>query len=686
MCLSSHALRLLGAVAPSKFPDPVKNGRALILKYRADIDGLRAIAVLSVLAFHYNAALPGGFTGVDVFFVISGFLITQQLAGEIASGTFSILNFYDRRIRRIVPALAVVLLTTLWLGKFLLLPGDYKSMAASAAYAAFGASNFFFLSNTGYFDQSSDLMPLLHTWSLGVEEQFYLVWPLLLALIAAGRKRIDLVAIVCTAVVIGFGASLLWLDADPKGAFYLVLPRAWELALGALLVFLPPLSQRLGAVAIATGLALIGAGFILVSASAFPGTAAIYPCVGAALVIWPRRDEPRLSHWLGKLRPIGLISYSLYLWHWPVWVLFRHYINNAEPSRLEAVVLAGISIALAVLSFRFVEKPFRQRRWSPTRTVQTGLATGAAVFCFGMYVHSADGLPERIPPAVYAMRSLDAMWEWPCPAFKFQSQLNNTYCTFGQPWDTAKSKALLWGDSHAQHFAPLVQTAIPDYGTLLFASCPAMFNKHIYRKIADLPNYPEQCADQRQRAINLLHDDPSINLVILASSWAYLPAITEQDGTLGNKSGIELDAAGLDDLIQQTSIPGRRFVLIGMMPQFLRDPIPCATLGLNGLLRRQCGPDQQLVHHMQTFSIDTDKMLRDVAARHPHVSVVVPREALCDDKGCTTWLNGEFLYRDGGHIRRNLEPDTRRALADVLDLPRALAERPARAEASAAPD
>lgn len=125
----------------------------LILKYRADIDGLRAIAVLSVLAFHYNAALPGGFTGVDVFFVISGFLITQQLSAEISNGTFSILNFYDRRIRRIVPALAVVLAFSLWIGKFLLLPGDYKSMAASAAYAALGASNFFFLSNTGYFDQ-----------------------------------------------------------------------------------------------------------------------------------------------------------------------------------------------------------------------------------------------------------------------------------------------------------------------------------------------------------------------------------------------------------------------------------------------------------------------------------------------------------------------------------------------------
>lgn len=684
MCLSGHAQRLLGRVVPSKLPHPVKNGRALILKYRADIDGLRAIAVLSVLAFHYNAALPGGFTGVDVFFVISGFLITQQLAGEIASGTFSILNFYDRRIRRIVPALAVVLLTVLLLGKFLLLPGDYKAMAASAAYAAFGASNFFFLSNTGYFDQSSDLMPLLHTWSLGVEEQFYLAWPLLLALVATGRKRIDLAAIIGTAVVIGFGASLLWLDADPKGAFYLVLPRAWELALGALLVFLPPLSQRLGGVAIATGLALIGAGFIFVSASAFPGAAAVYPCVGAALVIWPRRDEPRFSHWLGKLRPIGLISYSLYLWHWPVWVLFRHYINNAEPSRLEAVVLAAVSIGLAVVSFRFVEKPFRQRRWLPTRTVQTGLATGMAVFCLGMYVNSADGLPERIAPAVYSMRSLDAMWEWPCK-YEPEKTLGASFCTFGQSWKKAGSKAFLWGDSHAGHFAPIMEAAQPDMGWLLYETCPAFFNEHIYRTYTGIPNYRTQCAEQRRKAIELINSDPSIDLIVLASAWAYYPAIALQDGTLGELSGSGLIEAGIGDLMAKTARRGRRFVLVGTVPQHLVDPIPCAMAHLNGLWRRECTPDPKEIQQMKTHTVTSDTLLKKIAASRSDVAAVIPRDALCDKAGCKGYLNGEFLYRDGGHIRRNLSMETRHQFADLIGLTNALMEKPARAEASAAP-
>ncbi|MCP1850634.1 MULTISPECIES: SGNH hydrolase domain-containing protein [unclassified Bradyrhizobium] len=644
------------------------------MKYRADIDGLRSIAVLSVLAFHYNLALAGGFTGVDVFFVISGFLITQQLAGEIANGTFSILNFYDRRIRRIVPALAVVLLTTLWLGKFLLLPGDYKATAASAAYAAFGASNFFFLFNTSYFDQTSELMPLLHTWSLGVEEQFYLAWPILLAAFAPAVRNRTVAFGIGAVAALGFVTSLFWLGADSKGAFYLVLPRAWELALGALLVFLTPLSQRLGAVAIATGLALIGAGFVFAHADAFPGAAALYPCAGAALVIWPRRNEPWLSHWLGKLRPIGLISYSLYLWHWPVWVLFRHYINNGEPSRLEAVALAGISIALAVLSFRFVEKPFRQRRWSPTRTVQTGLATGAAVFCFGMYVHSADGLPERMSPAIYPLRSLDAMWGWDCPKYEQLPQLNGQYCSFGHEWATAKTKALLWGDSHAGHLAPVVQAAAqPNEGILLYTNCPASFGGRVQRlDFEGFPNFAEYCTDQRKRAIRLLRDDPSINLVILASSWSPMSHQMIGDANLSPEKRISLVASGLEDLIDETSIPGRRFLLVGSVPQLNKDPVPCAVNSLSGLLRRPCNLDATTVGFMKTYTIQTDRMLEGIAKRHANVTTLIPRDAMCDSVSCKTYINDEFIYRDASHIRRNLEPETLHELAGLIGLPAAL--------------
>ncbi|WP_247456287.1 MULTISPECIES: acyltransferase family protein [unclassified Bradyrhizobium] len=646
----------------------------LILKYRADIDGLRAIAVLSVLAFHYNAALPGGFTGVDVFFVISGFLITQQLSAEISNGTFSILNFYDRRIRRIVPALAVVLAFSLWIGKFLLLPGDYKSMAASAAYAALGASNFFFLSNTGYFDQASDLMPLLHTWSLGVEEQFYLAWPLLLALLATGRKRIDLAAAIGAAVVILFGASLFWLDTDPKGAFYLVLPRAWELALGALLVFLPPLPQRIGTTAIAAGLALIAAGFVLVHASSFPGASALYPCAGAALVIWPRETESKLGFWLGKLRPIGLISYSLYLWHWPVWVLFRHYINNAEPNWLEAIALVVVSIALASVSFRFIEKPFRKLKWNPAQTVRVGGFAAILLFCSGMYVHSSEGLPERMSPAIYPMRSLDAMWGWDCPKHEQLPQLKGQYCSFGHDWATAKTKALLWGDSHAVHLAPVVQAvARPNEGLLLYTNCPASFGGRVQRlDFEGFPNFAEYCTDQRKRAIQLLRDDPSINLVILASSWSRMSHQIIGDANLSPEKRISLVASGIEDLINENSIPGRRFLLVGSIPQLNKDPVPCAVNSLSGLLRRRCKLDATTVAFMKTYTVQTDRMLEAIAQQHANVTALIPRETMCDSVSCKTYINDEFIYRDASHIRRNLEPETLHELAGLIGLPAAL--------------
>ena len=456
-------------------------GRALILKYREDIDGLRAVAVLSVMAFHYGELLPGGFTGVDVFFVISGFLITSQLAHDIRGGTFSLLGFYHRRVRRILPALVVMLAVTLVVGRFLLMPGDYKALAASAAAAAFGVSNFFFLTNTDYFAQSSELMPLLHTWSLAVEEQFYFVWPMLLLLIAGSRKQGYVAGIIIAITTVGFVASVPWLAANPKAAFFLVVPRAWELTIGAALVFLPALPRRLGG-ATALGIALMIAGFVQIRENSFPGFAALLPCVGAALVIWPKAQPARADRWLSVLRPIGLISYSLYLWHWPVWVMYRIYINSGTPLVQETIALTAVSILLAFLSWRFVEQPMRTRPWPPVRTVQAGLAACTAIFCAAMYIYRADGQPERVPEA-YAMRSLDAMWEWPCPKYGQLPQLAGQYCFFGKPWNEAKRKAIIWGDSHASHFAPIIQAAAkeqPD-AFLLYTDCPAAFGGHVTR-------------------------------------------------------------------------------------------------------------------------------------------------------------------------------------------------------------
>lgn len=654
-------------------------------EYRADIDGLRAIAVLSVMAYHFGGLLPGGFTGVDVFFVISGYLITSQLAQEIRAGSFGLLGFYYRRIRRIVPALVVMLAVTLAAGKFLLMPGDYMTLGASAAAAAFGASNFFFLTHTDYFAQAADLMPLLHTWSLAVEEQFYLVWPLFLLLLAAGRKRADIAVTIGALVIVGFGASLVWMDSDPKAAFFMAVPRAWELAIGAVLVFLPRLPASLrGASGI--GLALIIAGCALIRSTSFPGLPALLPCVGAALVIWPKERPATIDRWLGRLRPIGMISYSLYLWHWPVWVLFRIYINSGAPRIREVIALAAVSIVLAVLSWRFVEMPFRRPRWSPANTVQAGLAACLAIFCAGAFIHSADGEPERVPEA-YAMRSLDAMWDWPCPRYGTLPELNEQFCFFGKPWATAKRKVLVWGDSHAQHFAPIIEAAAEDQDAafLLYTGCPAAFGGHVMRANPADPGYGPHCKELRENGIKLLADDPSVSLVIFASSWSELPRNVSKDTSISGDDRVQWVSAGITDVIERTAAPKRSFLILGSVPQHRRDPTPCAV-SKSSLLRAPCRWTDDERNTLLHYTGPTDRMIVKIAADHPNVATVIPSTALCTDAMCAMFLNGEFLYRDPSHIRRNLLPETRRQFSDLIGLTQALVEkRPANAEASAAP-
>jgi peptidoglycan/LPS O-acetylase OafA/YrhL len=640
--------------------------------YRPDIDGLRAIAVLSVLAFHYAAPFPvewrlaGGFTGVDVFFVISGFLITSKLNDDILEGRFSILGFYDRRIRRILPALLVMLAITLFAGKFLLMPGDYKSLATSTAAATFGVSNFFFLENTSYFDQAADLLPLLHTWSLAVEEQFYFVWPLLLAVIAKRRNMSNIAATLGAIVAIGFGISLVWFDVNSKSAFFMAPPRAWELAMGAVLVFLPPLSRGWGEVATVLGLALIGAGFLLVSERSFPGAAALYPCIGAALVIWPRNTSTLTGSWLGYLSPIGLISYSLYLWHWPVWVMYRIYINNGMPRIREAAALAAVSIALATLSYFFVEKPFRKRRWLPAQSVRAGLLACALTFCASMYVSSKEGMPERVPNA-YDLRSLDAMWAWTCPRYMPMGELQ-VVCNFGAEWNSARKRYLLWGDSHAEHMAPLLAAILkPEDGVAvaLYARCPAYINAFLHARSV-LQNYNENCSGYYQVAMKAIQKGEFTG-VIFAGFWSgqLLSLYDDQTAPGTREAGLKLTEAGLlrviDDIGAAASI-----TLIADVPEFDRDPIPCAAVG--ALLRSSCPPPVITRQDFDSRQADVYKALESVAAQRPSVNLVLPASGMCDGVNCLTNLDGLFLYRDQNHIRRNLPASTQAELAKIIGL------------------
>ncbi|MER9920058.1 MULTISPECIES: acyltransferase family protein [unclassified Mesorhizobium] len=640
--------------------------------YRPDIDGLRAIAVVAVVFFHFDVpGFRGGFAGVDVFLVISGYLITRLLMAE--GGGLSLVEFYGRRMRRILPAMLVMICFSLVAGWFLLLPGDYEGLGRSAAYSTFGLGNYYFLWNTGYFDREAALLPLLHLWSLGVEEQFYLVWPLLLLVanrLSRGRQ-LPVVALICIVALVSFSIALNLVEADPKQAFYVPFSRAWELTIGGLLVFAPPKGRgRTSKWFELSGLGLVVASILFLSPSQpFPGVFALGPVIGAALVVWPR-SQSTISAVLASapLRSTGRISYSLYLWHWPILVFFRHYIGTAMPSAVESCVLVAVAWLVAYLSWRFIEEPVRRLRAPPSSVLLAGAAAVAMVCLSANAVFEARGFTSRISKQVEAMRSLDVMWDWSCPQMVSIAELGSTFCAFGAPWDKAARHAVLWGDSHAEHLAPLLDSAGKRENTafFLYRACPAAFGEGVHRDFPDLAGYRESCSSSRKAAVAMLKQRNDIYLVVLSAAWTSL-ADTNVLADNGERqtSKVLLLRDGLRSLIQEVERADRRVAIIGQVPGPGLDLTSCAAMLESGMLRR-CSTE---MNGEQVFRIWSPMVSALASLVHDNNVVFVnPLKGMCPDRHCATYVNGEFIYRDGSHIRRNLKPETDEAVARMMGL------------------
>ena len=335
------------------------------LKYRPDIDGLRTIAVLGVILFHLSLSfIPGGFVGVDVFFVISGFLITGLISDSVGKGKFEFLTFYIRRARRLVPAAACTIIVSFVVAFLLLSSEHFKSSAASSIAALFSASNIWFWLESGYFDSSALTKPLLHTWTLSVEEQFYLVWPAALVFLLSARSRAVAPVILFIAGCTSLYFACAWIKLDPTSPFFLMPFRIYEFAIGALLVWAPTnrLPNQVNEVLLALGLAVIVFCMaVFTENTPFPSYTALLPCAAAALVIYSGRAK--YLGWLLRNRAmtwVGERSYSLYLTHWPVIVFYNYYIFT-QPSALDIVLMGLITLATAQLQYQFVEVPLRSR-------------------------------------------------------------------------------------------------------------------------------------------------------------------------------------------------------------------------------------------------------------------------------------------------------------------------------------
>ncbi|WP_292934725.1 MULTISPECIES: acyltransferase family protein [unclassified Novosphingobium] len=653
--------------------------------YRHDIDGLRAIAVLAVVLFHGKfAAMSGGYVGVDVFFVISGVLITDIITRDISAQRFSVISFYERRIRRIFPALFAMLAVSVLVGAFILLPQDLSYLSRNAFAAASFVSNVSYWMQMGYFEGDARVRVLLHTWSLAVEEQYYILYPLLLLTInrfASSHRK----AIIAGLAIVSFVACLIVMPLDSSAAFYLMPFRAWEFLMGACLALgvFPSLAN---APRLRSALGVVGAGLILAAvvlfdeSTNFPGVTALVPCVGAALVIYagPTSIIGRLL----SFRPLqfgGKISYSVYLWHWPLFVFVNYYVIE-KLSPLENLLLVGCAVFLGALSWRFIELPFRSKPSGGTKGVQPAfvLATGVIAMTCGTsaFIYLNRGLPERFNAQSVELASFAASLNPnadKCGDINLQLAQPSP-CTIGMAADPA---VFLWGDSHAGALYGALRLIAEDGPSIAYGAtpqCPPLMEM----------GTGQACLDANRRKLEYVIAHPEIRTVVLAARWSlYFEGrfISTGDAET-NANAPELMGPGqkryplftddarlafreaLSRLVQQLLSHGKHVVVVYPVPETGYD-IP-ATLAL--MKSRGEDPAQFTIPY-SVYAQRQGKAIRilDSLGEHAMLSRIYPASSICKGGQCRTYARGTPIYFDSHHLSipgaLRLEPALRAAFA-----------------------
>ena len=630
-----------------------RNGSIAARNYRPDIDGLRAIAVLSVIFYHLGKRwLPGGFVGVDVFFVISGFLITSHILEEVNRGQFSLAAFYSRRIKRIAPAMLVVVGVTLLAAKLLMLPDDAAAAAKSGVWSLSSLANVFFWRHqgTGYFAAQGEDLPLLHLWSLGVEEQFYILWPLLLLLLyRAARARTFLLGMAIAAAG-SFALGNLLFSHDPSFVYYMLPTRAGELLIGAIAANavvkqwsndLP--RGTLMPIAIVGLLLLAGSLVLLSDGDVFPGVLAIPPTLGTALLILTGRDGTQPIARLLSVKPlvkIGLISYSAYLWHWPLLTMYRY--GYGEVGVVAGTILFVLTLLLAWLSYRFVEQPARRSKAALGRIfVRQYLVPAGIIGAFGLAVIYADRLWPSLLKSPYRMR-LAALrdqsrptWEYPYVCQRKRLSLaegTNPQCVLG-PDSTGEPPTLLWGDSNAAHYIGVLGAFAREAGfrfrNVAVGWCPPL--------LID-PQPFVDARHERDCVASLAVVRPLIDraqVLIISASWT----------DYQQRSARFLDA--FYGTVRELTGRGKRVILIGKVPIHPGFDRQCREKALTFPLLRCPIVQGPLASDVATINAD----LRRFAARTPNVKYYDATTYFCPGGICSTNApDGELLYYDPWHL------------------------------------
>lgn len=603
-------------------------GEAPNLSYRADLDGLRALAILLVVGCHVGVpGMEGGFVGVDVFFVISGYLITGLLLAEQRErgGRIDLAGFYARRVRRLLPALGIVVATTLLLGLVVLLPNQQQDLARSALAAlAFVANHHAVLTQQDYFSEAATLLPLQHLWTLAVEEQFYLLWPPLLLALGALARRTGLaptrvvVATLAAIVLASLAASIAFSSRFPAASFFLLHTRAWELGVGGLLALAPVLPVAARRWLAPLGLAAIGAATLWFGeATPFPSWRALLPVLGAAALI--ASESPLLA-----ARPLvatGKLSYGWYLWHWPLLAIARNYWGSPEIGR-DAVV-ALIALALAAISLRWIETPVRERRAAPFRTSGGALASGAAILAGCAALSGAVWLWASRPPlpgsvlAQYLEARRTTARDFPfCDGTRRASR-----CEAGAP--DGKAAVLLWGDSHAAHLMIGLDRAARDAGLRIVART----------KGGCLPG---GVASGPAHNAQVRAECGEFNAAVLAA----LPGLGVRGVILAGEWDARRMGEGLGELVAKLRAMGLRVVLAADVPTQPASFAQCA-------IRRS-----PLACAVPRSEADRDAAPVAAIFERTGARIWSPLDAMCPEARCPAAIDGALLYRNRGHLTK----------------------------------
>jgi peptidoglycan/LPS O-acetylase OafA/YrhL len=637
-----------------------------MLSYRSEIDGLRAIAVLPVIMFHAGLAyFGGGFVGVDVFFVISGFLITSIIITDIENNKFTIIGFYERRIRRIIPALFFVILCCIPVAVLVLLPPSLREFSASITSVILFISNIFFWMHSDYFAESSNLKPLLHTWSLAVEEQYYVVFPLILLVLWKHLRRRSIYIVAFMAII-----SLLmaeWGSRDHvTGTFFLAPSRAWELLAGAICAILC-YQHKFDSNNI---LSFVGLTAIFLAVFSYdehtraPSIYILLPVIGACLVLLYAREQTLVARILST-RPlvgIGLISYSAYLWHQPLFAFARALSIEAPPWSVMAA-LSLLTFALAYLTWRFVERPFRQRKepmLGRSSLFAAAAATAGGLGLLGLAGYFGDGFPTRLPST--ALVALDATMDSGAyrnecidgPSFDRMLKLGDK-CRLGAP--DARLEFVLWGDSIAGALADGIDLAArrADRAGMIFGlhACPPLLGAGGWGR-----GSAGRCPSFQAGMMDTI-DKLGVRKVVLAASWQalgrdyYVNSMRQ-----GDETGQEAFAAPLMKTIEELRKRNISVVIIGPYPE-ADVSIPEAiakSVFLGKKFEPNIGKDEFLRKNSVALSLFNQKYVRE------NVQFIDLTDRFCDGEHCSFASGTRSFFFDSGHLTLT----TSLSLSDVL--------------------